>query len=328
MKILFVYPSLASFVARDLKILREKHEVTARQIRHKNPWRFFSDVRALLNSDAVFLWFASIYALPLATLAKIFRKRVVTVVGGYEVANEPEIEYGSARSVILTRLVRWILNMSDVVIAISRSSEEEIRRHHPSIFGKTKMIYHGFEDMFGALPKSRESLVVNVGAISDVTWLRKGIYDFILTSERMPDVKFVQFGKVQTDVAATFGHALPANLVITGEVSFEQLRETLSSAKVYLQLSRHEGFGCSVAEAMLGGCIPVVSNAAALPEVVGDCGIVIGSREIADAVAEVHRALAMPDSEGERARQRVLENFSYNKRRDALLMVMDLVAKK
>jgi glycosyltransferase involved in cell wall biosynthesis len=97
---------------------------------------------------------------------------------------------------------------------------------------------------------------------------------------------------------------------------------------VYVQLSRHESFGCSVAEAMLCRCIPVVSNAAALPEVVGDCGIVIESRKTPDVVDAVRRALAMPNSEGERARERILNHFPYELRRDKLQETVELLTAK
>ena len=58
---------------------------------------------------------------------------------------------------------------------------------------------------------------------------------------------------------------------------------------MYVQASRHEGFGLAVAEAMLAGCVPVVMNVTAMPEVVGDAGVLIESQEPA-AVADGVRA--------------------------------------
>ena len=51
------------------------------------------------------------------------------------------------------------------------------------------------------------------------------------------------------------------------------LNDYYRRASVYVQASAHEGFGLSVAEGMLAGCIPVTTRAGALPEVVGDVGI-------------------------------------------------------
>lgn len=193
---------------------------------------------------------------------------------------------------------------------------------------KIRMLYHGFEDITFNTDDPKTPKVVNVGQLSDETWKIKGIYDFILVAEQMPDIEFIHIGGLRINVTAKLGRPLPPNLRFIGQVPFEQLGQYLSTAKVYLQLSRHESFGCSVAEAMLFRCIPVVSNAAALPEIVGDCGIIIESREAPDVVDAVRRALAMPESEGDRARQRVRAHFSYERRRDALLQVINMLAPK
>jgi glycosyltransferase involved in cell wall biosynthesis len=94
---------------------------------------------------------------------------------------------------------------------------------------------------------------------------------------------------------------------------------------VYVQPSRHEGFGLSVAEAMLAGCVPVVSAAGALPEVVGDAGIVLateapGARDVAEGI---RRGLSSDDSARERARRRVLERFPLGTRAERLAEVID-----
>ncbi len=328
MNILLVSPNLSSFVARDLKILRERHNVVVRFVNHVNPFRFLGDIRTLWKSDLLFVWFASIYTFPLVIAARLLGKRIVTVVGGYEAANKPELGYGSARSRFLRTLVRRILAMSDQVLAVSRSSELHIQRNLAVASSKIRMLYHGFEDITFNTDDPKTPKVVNVGQLSDETWKIKGIYDFILVAEQMPDIEFIHIGGLRINVTAKLGRPLPPNLRFIGQVPFEQLGQYLSTAKVYLQLSRHESFGCSVAEAMLFRCIPVVSNAAALPEIVGDCGIIIESREAPDVVDAVRRALAMPESEGDRARQRVRAHFSYERRRDALLQVINMLAPK
>ena len=60
-----------------------------------------------------------------------------------------------------------------------------------------------------------------------------------------------------------------------GFVSEDILKKTFQESKIYLQLSRHEAFGVSVLEAMKYGCVPIVTNAYALPEVVGENGFII-----------------------------------------------------
>ena len=76
--------------------------------------------------------------------------------------------------------------------------------------------------------------------------------------------------------------------------------------------------GLAVAEAMLARSVPVVTNAGALPEVVGDAGIVISAPEPAVIAAAVREALDRGPEDRERARRRVLEHFPYEARRDGI----------
>ena len=90
----------------------------------------------------------------------------------------------------------------------------------------------------------------------------------------------------------------------TGWLSDEELQDLYRRASVYVQASRHEGFGLAVAEAMLAGCVPVVMNVTAMPEVVGDAGVLIDSQD-ADGRGGGHPARARA-----RARRRALARGS------------------
>ena len=69
------------------------------------------------------------------------------------------------------------------------------------------------------------------------------------------------------------------NVELTGYASDEDLLAWYRRAAVYVQASRHEGFGLAVAEGMLAGCVPVVLDVTAMPEVVGDAGVLISSQD-------------------------------------------------
>ena len=56
---------------------------------------------------------------------------------------------------------------------------------------------------------------------------------------------------------------------------FSNLDKYYNESRVYLQLSRHEAFGISAVEALMGGCQPIVSNCYALPEIIGDSGYIV-----------------------------------------------------
>ena len=91
----------------------------------------------------------------------------------------------------------------------------------------------------------------------------------------LPDVSFVLAGRWDDAAADELRDAAPPNVTLTGWVEQDVLNEHMRRASVYVQASAHEGFGMSVAEAMLAGCIPVTTRAGALPEVVGEAGVLV-----------------------------------------------------
>ena len=104
-----------------------------------------------------------------------------------------------------------------------------------------------------------------------------------------------------------------------GRVPDEVLKETLVRATVYVQASAHEGFGMSLAEAMLVGCVPVVSSRGAIPEVVGANGVYLDDLSPRSLAGGIRDGLDRTQDLGSRARDQILANFPLEIRRDGLL---------
>ena len=84
-----------------------------------------------------------------------------------------------------------------------------------------------------------------------------------------------------------------------GRVAREDLEVLLRQAAVVAFPSRSEGFGLPVIEAMRAGTPVVASEAAALPSVVGDAGILVGPDDRDGWVGAIGRILDDP-AEAER----------------------------
>jgi glycosyltransferase involved in cell wall biosynthesis len=153
--------------------------------------------------------------------------------------------------------------------------------------------------------------------------LQKGQLPFVQAARELPDVSFVFAGKWLDDAVDELRAIAPPNLELTGWLSDDELHTAYRRAAVYVQASRHEGFGLAVAEAMLAGCVPVVMNVTAMPEVVGDAGVLIESQEPAAIAEGVRRALALGPEAPHRARERVLTAFPMERRREGILRVVD-----
>lgn len=65
------------------------------------------------------------------------------------------------------------------------------------------------------------------------------------------------------------------NVHIEGMVDDSRLAALLADSTALLFLSPYEGFGIPAVEAMAAGTVAVVANAASLPEIVGDAGVVV-----------------------------------------------------
>ncbi len=91
------------------------------------------------------------------------------------------------------------------------------------------------------------------------------------------------------------GLGIQETLLPLGYVSEEDLAAIYTAARALVWPSWYEGFGLPPLECMACGTAVITSNAAALPEVVGDAGVTVDPSDTA-ALAEAIRALAEDDS--------------------------------
>ena len=92
-RILFVCPSDASFIRVDREVLAERWPVEV----WRQPGGFtnlFKLLPMLWRADVVVGWWASWHTFWPFTLAALFRKPSLLIVGGFDTANMPEIGYG------------------------------------------------------------------------------------------------------------------------------------------------------------------------------------------------------------------------------------------
>ena len=322
MRVLYVHSRRASFIAIDRAILAERFEVEDlyQPGRLPNPVEV---VRGVLRADLVFGWFASWHTFWPLTLAWLLRKPSVLVIGGFDTANMPDIGYGHQRGGLRLHASRWIFRRATRLITHSNYSLEEIERNTPLRRSQVTVLHLGVPDPFGAEPGPKERIALTVGAIDRTTLVQKGQIPFVEAAGDLPDVRFVFAGRWLDDAVGKLKAIAPANVELTGWLSDEDLQDLYRRSAVYVQASRHEGFGMAVAEAMLAGCVPVVVNVTAMPEVVGNAGVLIESQRAADVADGVRRALEMGPEAAGRARARILDGFPMERRREGILGVVE-----
>jgi glycosyltransferase involved in cell wall biosynthesis len=318
-RILYVHSRKASFVAIDREILAERYEIEDlyQPGRVPNPLRV---LRGVLRADLVFGWFASWHTFFPVTLARLLRKPSVMIIGGFDTANMPDIGYGYQQGGLRRWASRWIMNRATRLVTNSEYSRGEIERNTPIPPTRVTVLHHGVPDPFGGLgPEPKEPLALTVGHLVRTTLEQKGHRPFVAAAAGLPDVRFVFVGRWHDDAIEELRAIAGDNVEFTGWLSDEDLHAMYRRASVYVQASRHEGFGLAVAEAMLAGCVPVVMNVTAMPEVVGDAGVLIDSQSPEAVAAGVRRALDLGPDAGARARERILTAFPMENRRAGLL---------
>jgi glycosyltransferase involved in cell wall biosynthesis len=320
-RILYVHNSKASFVELDRAILAARYEIEDlyQPGRWPNP---LAVVRGVLRADLVFGWFASWHSFFPITLAWLLRKPSVTIVGGFDTANMPDIGYGYQQGGLRRAASRWIMRRASRLVTNSDYSLREIERNADVPRERVTVIHHGVPDPFGEHPGPKEREALTVGAIDHTTLVQKGQIPFVEAAQLLPDVRFTLAGKWLDGSVEELRARAGEKVHFTGWLSNEALNATYRRAAVYVQASRHEGFGLAVAEAMLAGCVPVVMNVTAMPEVVNDAGVMIESQEPAEVADGVRRALELGPDAARRARERILTAFPMERRREGILRVV------
>jgi alpha-1,3-rhamnosyl/mannosyltransferase len=106
-----------------------------------------------------------------------------------------------------------------------------------------------------------------------------------------------------TGTADQLSHAARINyeeLCQHGRIQFlgspcdEVLAREYACATALLMLSRAEGFGLPVIEAMVHGCPVIAARCGALPEIVGDAGILVAPDDIERIVGSIHNVAHQP----------------------------------
>ena len=124
---------------------------------------------------------------------------------------------------------------------------------------------------------------------------------------RMPDAPPLMLAGRRVEQSAaildglTARRALAGRVVYRGYITDEDRHRLYAKASMLVLPSLEEGFGMTAVEAMQAGVPVVVSDRGALPEVVGDAGIVVDPTRADDIAAAIERLLASPEERRRRA---------------------------
>lgn len=268
-KLVIVSPrNVASFVQQDAGLLSGRFDTELVPIRGLSSlYQLYSSVR---NADAMLVWFLGRHAISALALACVFRVPAISVIGGFEVAWEDDIQYGIRPHSLRERALRWMLRRSAAIITVSEFSRSLAVRRFPELVDRMVLIHNAVDTAkFTYTPGGQRSGVLCVAALTSGSIKVKNLDRFRTIAAAMPDTPFVLIGPALDSEARDFVSTLSSNVQWRGYLKGNDLVSAYQMASVYIQLSRHESFSLSLAEAMACGCVPVISSGGALPDVGG-----------------------------------------------------------
>jgi glycosyltransferase involved in cell wall biosynthesis len=292
-RILYIGDRNSVFSYRDHKILSADYQISMIYINlnKKNYWGLLrsavSVIKNILFYDVTITWTADIHTAYVVFISKVFQKKSIVIVGGYEVCDMPEIGYGLQMTPVRGRLAKWAIQNANAAIVPSVAYQRRVM----DLVGVNAYVVPNCSNTPDAPPQTgrNQSVVMIASQFSDAgnfALLKgMGVYDGI--ASKIPETQFCVIGTVDESIRKQYPH-----LCYLGRINQEDLYKTLTQTKVYCQLSYTESFGVGLLEAIQCGCVPVVTDRDGMAELVGDNGYKISYGDVDAGVVAVKCALA------------------------------------
>jgi glycosyltransferase involved in cell wall biosynthesis len=228
------------------------------------------------------------------------------------------------------RMQAFVARRLDRIITVSQSSATDTRLFFKVPADKFRVVYNGIDtEIYNGneeASQNRDGLII----VANTDDRKKGVL-YLLQALQMLSEDGIKLTIVDDaerhssyieDVGPlpSYGFKLVRKLNLDGMVHFtgrltrEELAQHYSAAQIAVVPSLYEGFGIPAAEAMACGTPIIATTGGALPEVVGDAGILVPPRS-ADALAVAIKQL-LDDKQAqqrmsEAGRKRVKEKFNW-----------------
>lgn len=330
--IIYIAPGKASFVMQDINCLSKELKVTPYFFEVKSkvlvPFLMLKLVFFLLlrPKQDYLISFGGYHSFVATLVAKWKGVRAFIILNGTDSVSIPDLKYGHLRGGVLRycchKSYQWASKLLPVSESLMQTTNQYINgkelplgllNEFTDLRTPFMIIPNGFDGAFWQTKKTKKTMsFVTVATRNRIE--HKGV-DLMLSLARLhPEWTFSIVGIESLD-------ELPDNVNCLGYLPPEQLREVYANHTYYFQLSLWEGFGCALCEAMLCGCIPLVSDVNVLPKIVGDSSLVLDERDVG-LLEKLVMAASESSHQGELFRDRILKNYPIELRIQELMKVL------
>lgn len=192
---------------------------------------------------------------------------------------------------------------SDLIIAVSEFTAAQISSLLNIERNRIRVIPHGVDPPNAESSRSREPIVLFVGALQ----IRKNVMRLVQAVETMPEPwRLVLAGapdgyKADEILDFVARSAARERIEVTGYVSRERLNDLFARASIFAFPSLDEGFGIPVLEAMARGVPVITSNRSALGEVAGGAALLIDPYRVDEIAGALNQLAQHPHQREELA---------------------------
>jgi glycosyltransferase involved in cell wall biosynthesis len=347
--VLFFFPNYSTFVERDGKLMSAKFDVKSFAFNSANKYYIpFSFIRQffflcfhIFHTRIIVCQIAAWHSVLPVVFARLFGKPSIIFLAGTDCAYFPSLRYGNFCKPLLARATAFSVRKATCIAPKHQSLIRAPYTYHPSgqpeqgiaCFVKNLktpyvVIPNGFDsNRFKPMQQIRSHnsfITVAAGMGTDNINQLKGVDLILEVAPHLPHCTFTLVGMAPQARIKN----LPANVIVLPEQNQEQLCQLYNEHRFYLQLSLSEGFPNAVCEAMLCGCVPVVSNVNALPDIADHAGFVLQQHAVSELRDVISKALAADwDALSQKARNHIIANYSMEQRLNKLFDLFEAVSK-
>jgi glycosyltransferase involved in cell wall biosynthesis len=219
------------------------------------------------------------------------------------------------------RMQRKVIKQLRNIVTVSDCSRQDIARDFGLQPAGISVAHNGIDiDVFKPVPgvaRNPMRLMATCSADAPLKGLRYLLHAYARLLEEFPQLELLLIskpnpgGKTERLVQRL---GLVDKVRFVNGISTQQMVHYYAEAAIAVVPSVYEGFGLPAGEAMACG-VPVVStDGGALPEVVGDAGVIVPAKDVdalADAIAALLRDPRRREELGARGKRRIEENFCW-----------------
>ena len=336
-----VYSIERSFVKSDISILEalglkvykihSEPEKTLMYFLYNRLKESWLSVFYIFKSKLLIAWFNDYHSFIPILISKLFLKKSVIIVGGYDAIVDNKNNHGLfLKGGLRSTIAKLNYKMVNEVWIVHKSLENgcDFAKQKFNIISGVrsftskkniviKEINTGYDTRFWNYDQSEEKTgILTAAFFSEKRVVNiKGLNIFNKLASLLPNINFTIAGESGIRISDFIN--LESNIKVMGVQNRSQMKELYQKNKFYFQGSRLEGLPNSLCEAMLCGCIPIGSRVFGIPDAIGKTGVLFDTEKDIEQIVEfVNSDLGATDSKN--ARNRVVRKYDISKRTEKI----------